>query len=264
MPVVWALSIFSSSCVVVCAWCLESAALLLATVLGERARRVRLAVRRACACCCPVAAAVAAAARALGLSRCQACVRGAQCVRGGCVRAHAGCKEGGRSACNSCRQGVALRRERRACGPPVPVRKMLLMSPRAVAAVAAAESPVVMGACSRRRRRPAQGGGGARRGGGVGVALPIDAVVGRREDAVGLLERCDGLVEVQAKRGEVVDRGLRHSPQRSNGDDSEAVREAPLPRVVGRGWRDPGGDGRSGRGVWVSQRSYLSRFSRTT
>ena len=69
---VWARSIFSSSCVVVRAWCLESAALLLAAAPGERARRVRLAVRRACACCCPVAAADAAATRTLRLSRCQA------------------------------------------------------------------------------------------------------------------------------------------------------------------------------------------------
>ena len=63
------------------------------------------------------------------------------------MSARAGCKEGGRSACLSCKQGVAPRREWRACGPPVPVRKMLLMSPQAVAAVAAAESPVVLGAC---------------------------------------------------------------------------------------------------------------------
>ena len=81
----------------------------------------------------------------------------------------------------------------------------------------------------------------------LAVALPIDAVVGRREDVVDLSERGDGLVEVEAERGEVVDRGLRDSPPRSNGDDSEAVREAPLPRVVGRGRCDPGEDGR----VWA-------------
>ena len=50
---VWARSIFSSSFVVVRAWCLESAAPLLAAALGERARRVRLAVRRVCACTRP-------------------------------------------------------------------------------------------------------------------------------------------------------------------------------------------------------------------
>ena len=100
----------------------------------------------------------------------------------------------------------------------------------------------MLGACSRRRRRPARGGG-ARRGGGVGVALAVDAVVGRREDAVDLPERGDGLVEAQAERGEVVDRGLRHSPPGSNGDDSEAAREVPLPRVAGGGRRDPGEDG---------------------
>ena len=53
---------------------LGPASLQLAAVLGERARCVRLAVRRACACCCPVGAAVAAAACALRLSRCRACV----------------------------------------------------------------------------------------------------------------------------------------------------------------------------------------------
>ena len=100
----------------------------------------------------------------------------------------------------------------------------------------------------------------------MAVALPIDAVVGRREDVVDLSERGDGLVEVEAERGEVVDRGLRDSPPRSNGDDSEAVREAPLPRVVGRGRCDPGEDGRVwawGVGKLVSQRPYLSHFSRT-
>ena len=108
----------------------------------------------------------------------------AMCARGGCVRARAGCKGGGRSVCSSCERGVVLLCGRRACAPPDPMRKMLLMSLQAVAAVAAARSPVVMGACcSRRRRRPVRGSG-ARRGGGVGVALPVDAVVGRGEDAV--------------------------------------------------------------------------------
>ena len=103
---VWALSTFPSSCAVVRAWCLESAALLLAAVLGERARCVRRAVlRRACACRCPVATAVAAAACALRLSRCLACVQ---------------CNGGGGSAYPSCKRGVALLRGRRACGPPVP------------------------------------------------------------------------------------------------------------------------------------------------
>ena len=64
---------------------------------------------------------------------------------------------------------------------------------------------------------------------------------------VNLAERGDGLVEAQAERGEVVNRGLRHSSPRPNGDDSEAAREVPLPRVVGGGWRDPGEDGR----VWA-------------
>ena len=41
----------------------------------------------------------------------------ATCVRGGCVRARAGCDGGGRSACRSCERGVALLRGRRACGP---------------------------------------------------------------------------------------------------------------------------------------------------
>ena len=130
--------------------------------------------------------------------------------------------------------------------PPVPVRKMLLTSPQVVAAVTAAESAVVPGACSRHRRRPARGGG-ARRGGGVCVVLPIDAVVGRGEDVVDLAARSDDLVEVQAERGEVSDRGLRHGPPRSNGDDSEMVREVPLPLVVGGRWRDPGEDGR----IWA-------------
>ena len=49
---------------------------------------------------------------------------------------------------------------------------------------------------------------------GVGVALSVDAVVGCREDVVNLAERSDGLVEVQAERGKVVDRGLRHAPPR--------------------------------------------------
>ena len=50
------------------------------------------------------------------------------------------------SACPSCERGVALLCERRACGLPVPVRKILLASLQAVAAVAAAKSPVAMGA----------------------------------------------------------------------------------------------------------------------
>ena len=102
------------------------------------------------------------------------------------------------------------------------------------------------GACSWRCRRPAWHGG-ARRGGGVGVALAVDAVVGRREDVVDLPERGDCLVEAEAKCDEVVDRGLRHSSPGSDGDDSEAAREVPLPRGAGGGWRDPGEDGR----VWA-------------
>ena len=98
---------------------------------------------------------------------------------------------------------------------------------------------------SRRCRRPAWYGG-ARRGGGVGVALAVDAVVGRREDAVDLPERGDGLIEAEAERDEVVDRGLRHGSPSADGDDSEAAREVPLPRVAGGGRRDPGEDGRGG------------------
>ena len=91
----------------------------------------------------------------------------------------------------------------------------------------------MLGACSRRCRHTARGGG-ARRGGGVGVALPVDAAVRCREDFVDdLAERSDGLVKVQAERGEVVDRGLRHGPPRTDGDYSEAVRKVPLSLVVG-------------------------------
>ena len=80
------------------------------------------------------------------------------------------------------------------------------------------------------------------------MAFAVDAVVGRREDVVDLPECGDGLIEVEAECDEVVDRGLRHSsPGGSNGDDSEAAREEPLPRVAGGGWRDPGEDGR----VWA-------------
>ena len=84
---VWARSIFSSSCVVVRAWCLVSAALLRAAARGGRARCVRFEVRRACACCCPVAAADAAAVRAQRLSRCLARRPGA--VRAWRLRARA-------------------------------------------------------------------------------------------------------------------------------------------------------------------------------
>ena len=137
---VWARSIFSSSCVVVRAWCLVSAALLRAAARGGRARCVRFEVRRACACCCPVAAADAAAVRAQRLSRCLACWPGA--VRAWRLRARAlGAKRGG-SSCFSCKQGTAPRREQRARAPPVPVLEIPFMSPQAVVAVAAAESPL--------------------------------------------------------------------------------------------------------------------------
>ena len=78
-------------------------------------------------------------------------------------------------------------------------------------------------------------GGGARRSDGVGVALPVDALVRGREDVVDLAERSDGLVEVQAERGEVVDRGLRHAPPCTDGDYSEAARNVPSSLVVGEG-----------------------------
>ena len=81
----------------------------------------------------------------------------------------------------------------------------------------------------------------------VGVALAVDAAVGRREDVVNLPKRGDGLVEVEAKCDEVVDRGLRHSSPGADGDYSEAAREVPLPRGAGGRWRDPGEDGR----VWA-------------
>ena len=104
----------------------------------------------------------------------------------------------------------------------------------------------MLGACSRRCRHTAWGGS-ARHGGGVGVALPVDAVVRCGEDAFDLVERSDGLVGAQAERGEVVDRGLRHGPPRTDGDYSEAVRKVPSSLVVGGGRRDPGEDGC----VWV-------------
>ena len=51
------------------------------------------------------------------------------------------------------------------------------------------------------------------------MALAVDAVVGRREDAVDLSECGDCLVEVQAKCDEVVDRGLRDSSPGADSDD---------------------------------------------
>ena len=111
--------------------------MLLAAVLGERAWRVRLAVRRACACCCR-------ARLRLARRRCVRCgSRGAVHACGAqreCgvwrLRARA-CRvqRGGGSACLStvgkeakrCCAGGA-----RAVDPPVPVRVLLLMSPQAV------------------------------------------------------------------------------------------------------------------------------------
>ena len=143
-------------------------------------------------------------------SRVAWCAGLAQCERGGCLCARWVQRGGGVLPGFSCKQGAASRREQRARGPRVLVLEMPLISPQAAVAVAAAAPPLVLGACSRRCRHTARGGGGARRGGGVGVALPVDAVVRGREDAVGLAERSDGLVEVQAdERGEVVGRGLR-------------------------------------------------------
>ena len=75
------------------------------------------------------------------------------------------------------------------------------------------------------------------------VALPVDAVVRCRENVVDLAERSDGLVEVQAERGEVVDRGVRHGPPRTDGGYSEAVRKVPSSLVVGGGRCDPVEDG---------------------
>ena len=79
------------------------------------------------------------------------------------------------------------------------------------------------------------------------MALAVDAVVRGREDDVDLAERSDGLVEVEAERGEVVDRGLRHAPPRTDGDYSEVMCKVPPSLVAGEGRRDPGEDGC----VWV-------------
>ena len=128
-------------------------------------------------------------------------------------------------------------------GSPVPVLEMSLMPPQAVGAVVTAVAPVASGACSRRRWRPAWHSS-ARGGGGVGVALAVDAVVGRREDVVDLCECGDCLVEVQAECDEVVDRGLRDGSPGADGDYSEATCEVPWPRGVGGERRDPSEDGR--------------------
>ena len=140
-------------------------------------------------------------------SRGARCAGVGQCERGGCMRTHAGCNEKG-GGLPVLAVSTARAAARAACvRPPVSVREMLLTLPQAVVVVAAAESPsrLVRVHGLRRRRRPARGGG-TRRGGGVGVALPIDDVVGRAEDAVGLAERSDGLVEAQAERGICGDR----------------------------------------------------------
>ena len=73
-------------------------------------------------------------------------------------------------------------------GSPVPVLVMPLTPPQAVGDVVTGMAPVASGACSWRRWRPAWYSS-ARGGGGVGVALAVDAVVGRREDVVDLSER---------------------------------------------------------------------------
>ena len=109
--------------------------------------------------------------------------------------------------------------------------EMSLTPPEAVGAVFTALAPVASGACSWRRWRPAWHSS-ARGGGGVGVALAVDAVVGRREDVVDLCERGDCLVEVQAECDEVVDRGLRDGSPGADGDYSEATCEVPRPRGV--------------------------------
>ena len=133
---VWARSIFSSSRVVVRAWCLvpqSSAALPPAAVLCERARRARRAGWRARARCCSVAAAAAAAACVLRLSRWRA--RVAWRVRAWRLRgARAGCCGGVRLA--SCRRCGRVR-----AGSPVPVLEMSLMPPQAVGAVVTAVPP---------------------------------------------------------------------------------------------------------------------------
>ena len=105
----------------------------------------------------------------------------------------------------------------------------------------------MLGAYLRRGRCGARSSGGAWRGGGVGVALSVDAVVRGREDSIDLAERSNDLVEVEAERGEVVDRGLQHGPPRTDGDYSEAVRKMLLSSVMSEGRRDPGEDGR----VWA-------------
>ena len=131
---VWARSIFSSSCVVVRAWCVmpqSSAALLPVAVLCERVLLAWRAGWRARAQCCSVAvAAAAAAACVLRLSRRRA--RVAWRVRAWRLRgARAGC-------CGGARLGSCRRCGRGARGSPVPVLEMSLMPPQAVGAVVTA------------------------------------------------------------------------------------------------------------------------------
>ena len=104
---------------------------------ARSAARVRVLLSCGCGCCSGGACVAALAVPGMRAVR-SACVAAAACARALGAKKKEG---GGRSACFCCKQGVALRRERRACGPPVPVRRMLLMSLQAVAAVAAAESP---------------------------------------------------------------------------------------------------------------------------
>ena len=79
--------------------------------------------------------------RVLRLSRYLACVQCDVCAWRLRARARWVQRRGG-SACFSCKQGVASRREQRSRAPLVPVLEMPLMSPQAAVAVAAAESPL--------------------------------------------------------------------------------------------------------------------------
>ena len=238
------------SCVVSGAW--SSAALLLAAVLAMRARAgagARCAAcsrRRARVRCCPVAAAAAAAACVLRLSRRRARVAWRVRARRLAWRARWAPRRGGAGFLSRLRAGRCVAVWAVCVRVPCSCARDVVDAAAGRRRRGRGRAPMVRGACSRRCRLPAWHGS-ARRGGGVGVALAVDAVVGRREDVVNLSERGDCLVEVEAKCDEVVDRGLRDSSPGADSDDSEAACEVPRPRGAGGGRRDPGEDGR----VWA-------------